>query len=74
MAHDFAKQRAARANRSAKPAQVPWLWLASGNLLVPIVAHGAYDFAALVYLLHVAGSADAGASLESAVEDDFGVV
>jgi hypothetical protein len=28
-----------------------WLLLASGNLLVPVVAHAAYDFAALVYLL-----------------------
>jgi uncharacterized protein len=27
------------------------LWLASGNLLVPIIAHGAYDFLAIVYLL-----------------------
>jgi membrane protease YdiL (CAAX protease family) len=27
-----------------------WLWLASGNLLVPIVAHGLYDFIALIYL------------------------
>jgi membrane protease YdiL (CAAX protease family) len=28
-----------------------WLLVASGNLLVPIVAHGAYDFFALLYLL-----------------------
>lgn len=28
-----------------------WLWLATGNLLSPIVAHGTYDFVALVYLL-----------------------
>lgn len=28
-----------------------WLWLATGNLLVPIVTHAAYDFVALVYLL-----------------------
>lgn len=27
-----------------------WLWLISGNLLVPIIAHGLYDFLALVYL------------------------
>jgi uncharacterized protein len=27
-----------------------WLWSATGNLLVPIVTHGAYDFVALVYL------------------------
>lgn len=28
-----------------------WLFLATGNLLAPIVAHGAYDFIALVYLV-----------------------
>ncbi|MEX0676651.1 MAG: CPBP family intramembrane glutamic endopeptidase [Pirellulales bacterium] len=28
-----------------------WLLVASGNLLVPIVTHAAYDFLALVYLL-----------------------
>jgi uncharacterized protein len=27
-----------------------WLWLACDNLLVPITAHGVYDFLALVYL------------------------
>ena len=27
-----------------------WLWLATGNLLVPIVTHAAYDFVALWYL------------------------
>lgn len=27
------------------------LWLVSGNLLVPVVAHAAYDFVALYYLL-----------------------
>jgi hypothetical protein len=27
-----------------------WLWLASDNLLVPMVAHGLYDFLALIYL------------------------
>jgi uncharacterized protein len=32
------------------------LWLASGNLLVPIVAHGVYDFLALAYLVKVRGS------------------
>jgi membrane protease YdiL (CAAX protease family) len=30
-----------------------WLWLATGNLLVPIVAHAVYDFLALVYLVRV---------------------
>jgi membrane protease YdiL (CAAX protease family) len=29
-----------------------WLWLATDNLLVPMIAHAAYDFVALVYLLH----------------------
>ncbi len=28
-----------------------WLWLATGNLLVPITAHAAYDFFALLYLV-----------------------
>jgi uncharacterized protein len=28
-----------------------WLWLACGNLLVPIVAHGVYDFLALICLV-----------------------
>jgi membrane protease YdiL (CAAX protease family) len=32
-------------------AYLGWLWLSTGNLLVPMVAHAAYDFAALVYLL-----------------------
>jgi uncharacterized protein len=27
-----------------------WLWLASGNLLPPIIAHGLYDFVAILYL------------------------
>ena len=29
------------------------LWLASGNLLAPMIAHGAYDFLALAYLVKV---------------------
>ncbi len=33
-----------------------WLWLACGNLLTPITAHGAYDFVALVYLVRAKGS------------------
>jgi hypothetical protein len=33
MAHDFAKQRAARANRSARPGPAPWLWLVSGIVI-----------------------------------------
>ncbi len=37
-----------------------WLWLATGNLLVPIVTHAAYDFVALWYLTrrHVAAAED----------------
>jgi uncharacterized protein len=30
-----------------------WLWLATGNLLAPTIAHGLYDFLALVYLTRV---------------------
>ena len=32
-------------------AYLGWLLLATGNLLTPIVAHSAYDFAAILYLL-----------------------
>jgi membrane protease YdiL (CAAX protease family) len=28
-----------------------WLWIATGNLLVPITAHAVYDFIALVYMV-----------------------
>ena len=28
-----------------------WLWLVTGNLAVPIAAHGVYDFLALAYIL-----------------------
>jgi cell division protein FtsN len=42
MAHDFAKQRAARANRSAKPAQAPWLWLVSGMVIGTLVSFLVY--------------------------------
>jgi uncharacterized protein len=34
-------------------AYLGWLWIASGNLLVPSIAHGLYDFLALVYLVRV---------------------
>ncbi len=33
-----------------------WLFLATGNLAVPIVTHGVYDFVALVYILHRRGA------------------
>ena len=29
-----------------------WLWLATGNMLSPVVAHAVYDFGALWYLRH----------------------
>jgi hypothetical protein len=32
-------------------AYLGWLALSTGNLLVPIIAHGLYDFVALVYLI-----------------------
>ncbi|CAN5914346.1 hypothetical protein BH23PLA1_BH23PLA1_42240 [soil metagenome] len=38
-------------------AYLGWTWIASGNLLVPIVAHALYDFLALVYLLQGPGRA-----------------
>ncbi len=39
-----------------------WLWMATGNLAVPIVAHAVYDFLALVYILHGRrGEAEGGA-------------
>jgi membrane protease YdiL (CAAX protease family) len=38
-------------------AYLGWLWIATDNLLPPIVAHGAYDFVALVYLLRRNSSA-----------------
>ncbi len=43
MAHDFAKQRAARNGRSGKSTTAPWTWLLSG-----VVIGGAFSF--LVYL------------------------
>ena len=30
-----------------------WLWIISGNLLVPITTHAVYDFLALVYLVKI---------------------
>jgi len=30
-----------------------WVWLLTGNLLVPIVAHAGYDFIALIYLVRL---------------------
>jgi membrane protease YdiL (CAAX protease family) len=30
-----------------------WLWMVTGNLMVPITAHALYDFLALVYLVKV---------------------
>jgi uncharacterized protein len=31
------------------------IWLATGNLLVPIIAHGLYDFLAMCYLVRIRG-------------------
>lgn len=42
MAHDFAKQRAARANRSGQPAHAPWLWLVSGIVIGTLVSFLVY--------------------------------
>jgi len=42
MAHDFAKQRAARANRAARPAHAPWLWLVSGIVIGTLVSFLVY--------------------------------
>lgn len=36
------------------------LWIATGNLLVPIVAHGLYDFFALVWLVRIEKPPQAG--------------
>ena len=30
-----------------------WLWIETGNLLVPVTAHALYDFLALVYLTRI---------------------
>ncbi len=32
-----------------------WLWIATGNMLVPITTHAVYDFLALVYLIRIRG-------------------
>lgn len=32
-----------------------WLWMVTGNLLVPIVTHAVYDFVVLVYLVKIRG-------------------
>jgi membrane protease YdiL (CAAX protease family) len=33
-------------------AYLGWLWMVTGNLTVPILAHATYDFVALLYLVH----------------------
>jgi membrane protease YdiL (CAAX protease family) len=40
-------------------AYLGWAYLASENLLVPILAHALYDFTALVYILRTPGATDA---------------
>lgn len=37
-----------------------WLWISSGNLLVPIATHAVYDFLALVYLAKIRGQSSGG--------------
>lgn len=37
-----------------------WLWIVSGNLLVPITVHAAYDFVVLFYLLGIRPAGNAG--------------
>ena len=39
-----------------------WIWILTGNLLVPIVAHGAYDVFALIYLVRDQQRGDLGTS------------
>lgn len=46
MAHDFAKQRAARNGRSGKSTSAPWTWLLSG-----VVIGGAFSFLAYLAML-----------------------
>jgi CAAX protease family protein len=48
-----------------------WLFVASGNLLVPIVTHAAYDLAALVYLLR--GTEPPRAPAAEAYGDDWSI-
>jgi membrane protease YdiL (CAAX protease family) len=33
-----------------------WLWIAGGNLLLPITTHAVYDFVAIVYLVRIRGA------------------
>jgi len=51
-----------------------WLWLESGNLLVPIVTHAAYDFVALAYLLRSTQGRTSGDESDPLSQDDFGIV
>jgi uncharacterized protein len=34
-------------------AYLGWLWIATGDLLSPVIAHGLYDFLALLYLVRL---------------------
>jgi membrane protease YdiL (CAAX protease family) len=45
------------------------VWLATGNLLVPITSHALYDFLAFVYLVQVRKSKAASESAENKPED-----
>jgi uncharacterized protein len=51
-----------------------WIWLETGNLLVPIVTHAVYDFVALVYLLGPTRRPTADDTSDALSQDDFGVV
>ena len=42
MAHDFAKQRAARAKNAGKPATSGWLWLVSGVVIGALISFLVY--------------------------------
>ncbi len=35
-----------------------WIWLATGNLLVPVLVHGLYDFLVLTYFVKVRAGTD----------------
>lgn len=41
-------------------AYLGWVWLVSGNLLVPIVTHAMYDFVVLVYVMYYRGRSAGG--------------
>ena len=50
-----------------------WLFLATDNLLVPIVTHAAYDFVALVYLLRGGETPPAGDTAAEEYGDEWSI-